>query len=707
MGSLSTSSAISNNATLVFNRSDTITQGTDFASVISGTGAVINNGNGTLVLNGANTFTGALSIQTGTLSVAAMNNATTTGALGNSSTAVTLGSSGNIGTLLYTGATASSNKTLTLATSGTGAINISDPSATLTLGGIISGSGAITKNGSGTLTLSGVNTFTGGLTIKSGTLVASTSNSALGGATGAGAVTLGDTSGSANATLVISNFDYLNPIMVAAGSSGARTISATGTNPTLGGGITLNNTLILSANSTTTLGIGSNSVVSGLGALVVNSASTGIVSLGAANTFSGGFTLNSGVVKMSSNNVLGTSTVTLNGGVLASNNGNSRSVSNNLTVGGNFSLGQSSGGTGAVTLSGTVDLGAATRTITVDNTTDTISGVISNGGLTKAGSGTLILSGNNTYSGATNVSAGTLVIASNLALQNSALDTSGAGSVTLAASITTPTIGGLSGSNNLSSFITGNYSTITALTLNPSSGVSNTYSGVISNGVAGTTLTKNGIGTQILSGANTYTGATTINAGTLQAAATGAIANTSQVVLNNGGSFLVTAANAVNDSAAINLNGGKFAVSGAFDETVGALTLSANSTIDLAGFAGTLRFGGVGSWASGTNLAIWNWNGINEYGTSVGDGLNNRHVVFTNNAGLGSYLDRISFYSDNGTSFAGNAFELGFSGGGTEIIAVPEPESYATACILLLAIGVVRSIRLRAKQKSLELYPLT
>jgi hypothetical protein len=101
----------------------------------------------------------------------------------------------------------------------------------------------------------------------------------------------------------------------------------------------------------------------------------------------------------------------------------------------------------------------------------------------------------------------------------------------------------------------------------------------------------------------------------------------------------------------------------------------------------------VGSWAAGTNLAIWNWNGINQYGTPVGDGANNRHVVFANNSGLSNYLDRISFYSDSGSSFAGNGFEVGFSAGGTEIIAVPEPETYATAGILLLAGVLVQWMR--------------
>jgi hypothetical protein len=174
--------------------------------------------------------------------------------------------------------------------------------------------------------------------------------------------------------------------------------------------------------------------------------------------------------------------------------------------------------------------------------------------------------------------------------------------------------------------------------------------------------------------------------GTLQAAAANALANTSQVVLNEGGSFLVTAENAVNDNAAINLNGGRLAVSGTSNETVGALTLSANSTIDFAGFSGTLRFSVVDSWAPSANLAIWNWSGTTHWGTQVNNYQNPSNLVFTTvNSTLTSNLANISFYSDNGNSFVGSGFEVsGFSGGGSEIIAVPEPEAYFTGILLIL-----------------------
>ncbi len=66
-GSLSTSSAITNNATLVFKRSNTVTQGTDFASTISGSGAMTQAGSGALVLTGANDYTGTTTVSSGSL----------------------------------------------------------------------------------------------------------------------------------------------------------------------------------------------------------------------------------------------------------------------------------------------------------------------------------------------------------------------------------------------------------------------------------------------------------------------------------------------------------------------------------------------------------------------------------------------------------------------------------------------------------------
>ena len=108
-GSLSTSSAITTNGTLAFNRTDTVTQGTEFNSVIAGTGGVTQFGSGTLVLNGTNTYTGVTTFEAGIVNVASLSDYGVAGPLGNRTaleetvTGVGLYFSG--GTLQYTGST--------------------------------------------------------------------------------------------------------------------------------------------------------------------------------------------------------------------------------------------------------------------------------------------------------------------------------------------------------------------------------------------------------------------------------------------------------------------------------------------------------------------------------------------------------------------------------------------------------------------------
>ena len=61
----------SGDATLAFKRSDTLTQGTDFASTLTGNGAVVQRGSGTIILNSTNTYTGATTVEAGTLELGA------------------------------------------------------------------------------------------------------------------------------------------------------------------------------------------------------------------------------------------------------------------------------------------------------------------------------------------------------------------------------------------------------------------------------------------------------------------------------------------------------------------------------------------------------------------------------------------------------------------------------------------------------------
>ena len=169
------------------------------------------------------------------------------------------------------------------------------------------------------------------------------------------------------------------------------------------------------------------------------------VYLNGANTFSGGMILNAGEVQFNNNLALGTGPLTINGGALAARQAN-RTLTNALTVGGDFTFNSANAGGNNLTLTGNVDLGGATRTITVASTANPsafMSGIISGGnasvGLIKAGASTFNLSGANTFSGDTRIVAGSLQLRLNpgaaagtsLALQNSTVDLNAADAGTL------------------------------------------------------------------------------------------------------------------------------------------------------------------------------------------------------------------------------------------------------------------------------------
>lgn len=233
--------------------------------------------------------------------------------------------------------------------------------------------------------------------------------------------------------------------------------------------------------------------------------------------FSGGFELNEGLLRIAGTGTspLGTGTFTISGGTISGDGFTGLTMPSRFA--GNFSV----GGTSAVNLgSGTVTL-AATPTVNVVSSTVTftiggpIVGENTSFGLTKNGPGQLTLNGTNTYAGTTRVNSGTINLGNALGLQNSGLDTDGSGKIVYSTSTTSITLGGLAGSSNLGTVIASGFSSGTSLTLNPQAGNSYSYSGVIANFGTNLALTKTGAGEQILTGANTFSGQTTIAAGTL------------------------------------------------------------------------------------------------------------------------------------------------------------------------------------------------
>jgi autotransporter-associated beta strand protein len=337
--------------------------------------------------------------------------------------------------------------------------------------------------------------------------------------------------------------------------------------------------------------------LSGNGNIQVNSpGNTNTVSVGAKNsstTFSGIFSTNqngtinvikvgTGTLTLSGNNTyIGTTTIS-NGILQIGAGGTAGSISNSAAI-------TLAGGTLAFNRSDTVTQGTSYLTN---------GGVITgNGGFLQMGGGTNILNKANTFSGTTKVSSGTLVLSNNLAIQNSAFDTTGTGTLSLGSGVTTPTLGGLSGNG---SFNPTGYNSVTSLTLNVANGASYSYSGNLGNGASGMSLTKTDTGTQILSGNNTYTGGTTLNAGTLGVGNNSALGSGGLTV--SGNSTLLAAADGLNIANSASLNSNTLTVDVQGNNLTSSGEISGAGALAKAG-VGTLVLSGNNSYLGGTTLS--------------------------------------------------------------------------------------------------------
>ncbi|MEZ0274242.1 MAG: autotransporter-associated beta strand repeat-containing protein, partial [Roseimicrobium sp.] len=364
-------------------------------------------------------------------------------------------------------------------------------------------------------------------------------------------------------------------VTIAQGSGGSLTIApATSTNGILvaanAGTINITAPLVVGAAQTWSVdSTGASLVINGIisfGARVTKTGS-GVLTLTGNGSGTGGLTLASGTLNLNGSSVLGTGTFTIGVGTTINNSTGGTitfSTNNAMIWDGSFTF----TGTQSLNLgNGAVTLGADTVVTTTANTL-TANGAIGDGAdnflLTKAGAGTLTLGGASTWSGGMTLSAGTLNINNSSALGTGSFTINGgtidntSGSVlTLANNImawnASFTYTGTQALNLGTGPVTlgGNITvTTTANTL--------TVGGVIDDGVNSFSLTKVGTGTLHLGGSSTYGGATVIQTGTVTVGVDNALPTGTALTVGSG-----------TTAATLNL--------GAFSQTVGSLTASANT----------------------------------------------------------------------------------------------------------------------------------
>ena len=538
----------------------------DLGGVVSGSGGLTKAGGGAATLSAANTYTGATIVAEGIL--------TLSGPRTGNSGAITLGTTGLNTTLNI------SNGTYNM---GGNRINVGNSATTPATATVNQTGGAVSFSGSDQLLL-GLNTFgnqgiynmSGGsittfANAARGVMLGVNTNPAPGPASGGGTFNLSGTGvlnmvTGGNSILQIGRSDAIanNTTNVFNQTGGTANVGILGMGGAASGSAGVSSTLTItagtfSANSFTILAAG------GTNDAIINIGGTADVTLPAFPTARGASS---------------TATLNLDGGTLRPSAANATYIS---------------GLTNAFIKAGGANFDVPTgRNITVSQSllTDLVS---LGGGLSKSNAGVLTLSGTNTYTGLTTVTGGGLVARNLASLPGIAtlhqISLSGASTLTLG-------VGGVGefASTDVDTVLTNaDFNTGTALgfdTANAAGGF--TYATNITNatGVGGTSLglTKSGANTLILSGANTYSGPTTITAGILQVGATtnlGDASPTNSLNLSGGTFSSGSSAFTLDNSRAVNIT----AATGFRSESGGVLTIDT----DLANGANNIALTGAGS----------------------------------------------------------------------------------------------------------------